>query len=276
MSRIHNVFITGASSGIGLATARALVRAGYEVWGTSRTPEKMPPLEHFHPVRLDLTDPASIREAFTKAQAQSGGIDALINNAGDAVNAPLEVLAEEGMREQFQTLFFGPVELMRLALPGMRSRGYGIIINISSLGARFPIPYNTGYCGAKAALSAATECLRLELTGMNIRAVDLQPGDIATEIQKRTRYINTPVCEAYEPNLDRARHAEDDKFNSAPSPDILAKAVLRLLNDNSPPPTIAVGSFFEARVAPLLNRILPRRWLHWGMRKMYKLKSSEF
>lgn len=269
---IRTVFLTGASAGIGLATAKALCGAGLEVWGTSRQPSKLPAMAHFHPVQLDLNDPAGIRSAFEKAAGESGGFDALVNNAGDVVNGPLECLVSDGLQGQMQTLFFGPAELIALALPAMRKANAGIIVNVTSLAALFPIPFNAGYSAGKAALSAATECLRLELTGTGIRVVEIRPGDIATEIQRRTRNLDNPQCAAYEPNLGRARGSEENRSLHAPGPEIVAQLILRLMSSQSPAPILNVGSFLEARILPTLSRLVSRRLVQWGQRLMYRLK----
>jgi len=266
------VFLTGASSGIGLAAAELLCQSGYEVWGTSRSEGRLPVLAHFHPVALDLNSPESIRTAFEKAAHEAGGFDILINNAGDVINAPLEVLVEEGLRPQMETLFFGPLELIHLALPEMRRRNRGVILNITSLAVQFPIPFNSGYSAAKAALSSCSECLRLELTGTGIKVVDLQPGDVRTEILNRTREVSGPGCEAYEPMLGRARASEADKMKEACSPQKVAKLILTLLRKASPSPRYAVGNFFEATLATTASRLLTRAMVERLQRLIYGLR----
>ena len=269
----RKILLTGASSGIGLATARALTAAGHEVWGTSRDLARLPSLPRFHPIQVDLQDYASISNAVHQAQLESGGIDVLINNAGDVINAPLETLAVDGLQQQFQVLFFGPIEIIRQLLPSMRRGNHGLIINVTSLAARFPIPFNAAYSAAKAALGSATECLRLELTGTQIRLIDVQPGDVATEILRRARLVDVPANACYEPNLSRARAAESGKMKQAASPDKVARLILRLLHDPSPPPRVVVGNLFEGRIAPLADRLLPRRLIEWAQRQLYDLKS---
>ena len=201
MAAPRNILLTGSSAGIGQAAARSLTEAGHNVWGTARDLTRLPSLPRFHPVRMDLNDHVDLRAGFDRAASEAGGFDVLINNAGEVINAPLEVLIADGLRTQFETLFFGPMELIRLALPEMRRRRAGLIVNITSLAVQFPIPFNGGYNAAKSALAAASEGLRLELTGTGVRVVDVQPGDVATEILRRTQNIEAPGCSFYEPNL---------------------------------------------------------------------------
>jgi len=187
--RPPTVLLTGASSGIGLEIVRLLAARGCEVWGTSRDAAKLPQLPHFHPLRMDLADDASIRESFAQAQRAAGGFDVLINNAGSAVFGPTALMPVEMMREQFQLLLHGPMELVRLSLPAMRQRGCGLIVNITSLAGTFPIPYMAAYSAAKGALSACSQCLRLELAGTPVRVVDVQPADINTAFHTATRRV---------------------------------------------------------------------------------------
>src|SRR5215475_13595335 len=109
---MKKVFITGASSGIGLAVAKSLVEHGHEVWGTSRNLERIPKMPRLHPIRLDLSDGPSIEEAFNAALAEAGYLDVLINNAGAGHFGPAELLPSETIRSQFQILVFGQIQVM--------------------------------------------------------------------------------------------------------------------------------------------------------------------
>src|ERR1700688_4463373 len=160
---MKRIFLTGASAGIGLLTARALCARGHEVWGTGRTLEKLPTLDHFHPTVLDLNDPDSIESGFAHAQGQAGHFDVLINNAGAGVFGPLEAFTDREFEAQLETLLLGPLRLIRLGLPAMRARREGLLINVSSLAGEFPLPFMAPYSMAKAALSAMSEGLILEL-----------------------------------------------------------------------------------------------------------------
>src|SRR5438128_11680368 len=127
---MKSVFLTGASSGIGLAIAKALLARGDAVWGTSRDPTRIPQLPHLHRVRLDLCDSRSIQDAFDAALAEADHFDVVINNAGSGHFAPAEKLSAEELAKELQILVFGHLQLMRLALSAMLTRGSGLIINV--------------------------------------------------------------------------------------------------------------------------------------------------
>ena len=123
---MRRVFLTGASSGIGLAIAKLLVEEGHEVWGTSRNLERIPKIPRFHAIRLDLADRLSIESAFNSALAEAGYFDVLINNAGAGHFGPAELLPFETITSQFQVLVFGQIQLMQLALRHMQANGWKI------------------------------------------------------------------------------------------------------------------------------------------------------
>ncbi|MBI5683456.1 MAG: SDR family NAD(P)-dependent oxidoreductase [Verrucomicrobia bacterium] len=264
--RPTTVLLTGASSGIGLEIARLLTARGCEVWGASRDTARLPQLPHFHPVCMDLAADASIRESFAQAQRDAGGFDVLINNAGSAVFGPTATVPAELAREQFQLLLHGPLELIRLAVPAMRQRGHGVIINITSLAGSFAVPYMAAYSAAKAALSAYSRCLRLELAESPVRVVDVQPADINTPFHAATR--------RFAPDEDRARQeavweVQRREMAAAPPPSCVAETVWRVMNSPNPPPVVTVGSFYQAKIGPFMARVLPMRWLERLMRRFF-------
>ena len=255
------ILLTGASSGIGLAIVQQLCAAGCEVWATSRDPDRLPSLPRCHPITMDMLRPDSIRLAFAAAREQSGGFDALINNAGAAVFGPTEKVPAEWVREQSQLLVEGPLELIRLVLPDMLRSQAGDIINITSLAAALPVPYMAAYSAAKAALSSYTRSLRLELP---LRIVEIQPADINTDFHHATKRIPAP-------QTDGVWQRQLQTMAGAPGPQRVADAVWRVLRDPNPPPVVVVGDFFQARLAPLGARLLPARWMEWALRRYYRL-----
>ena len=251
------IFLTGASCGIGLATAHLLTRHGCEVWGTSREASRLPTLPGFHPVVLDLQQPGPLPDV---------PFDVLINNAGTGLFGPLESLPAEAITAQFQLLFHAPLALAQLVLPGMKQRGRGLIINITSLAAQFPVPYLTPYNAAKAALSSATQSLRMELADTPIRVVEIQPGDIQTGSYNAVRH---PVTGPESPRCDRAWEAYRRHIRSAPPPDRVARAIWRVMNSRRPPPIVTVGSLWQSRLGPFLARFGTRRMIEAVHRRSY-------
>src|SRR5215472_11173222 len=264
---MKKVFITGASSGIGLAIAKSLVEHGHEVWGTSRNLERIPKMPRLHPVRLDLTDGPSIEHAFNSTLAEAGDLDVLINNAGAGHFGPAEVLPLEVITSQFQILVFGQIQLMQLALQHMRSRGEGLIINVTSLASRLPVPFMAAYNSAKAALASFTMSIQLEFAHPRVRIVDLQPGDIRTEFNQSV--IVSENVEGGDAKVARTWEVVERNMKNAPGPDLVARQVLRLIQSVEPPLRLTVGNAFESKIAPLIFRFLPQRVRIWGLKRYY-------
>lgn len=262
---MKNVFLTGASSGIGLAIAKLLVAEGYEVWGTSRDLERVPKMARLHPIRLDLADRLSIEEAFASTLAEAGHLDVLINNAGAGHFGPAELLPLEVITNQFQILVFGQIQLMQLALQHMRSRDEGLVINVTSLASRLPVPFMAAYNSAKAALASFTMSIQLEFARPGVRIVDLQPGDIRTDFNQSV--IASDHME--EPRIVRTWEVVERNMKNAPGPDLVARQVLSLIDSGTPPPRLTVGNIFESKIAPLIFRFLPQRIRIWGLKKYY-------
>jgi short-subunit dehydrogenase len=269
---VKRIFLTGASSGIGSLAARALCGRGHQVWGTSRSADRLAALEGFHPITLDLNDDASIDAGFGQALAQAGEFDVLINNAGAGVFGPLEGFSSDELRSQFQTLLVGPMRLIRLALPAMRARNRGLILNISSLAGELPVPFLAPYSAAKSALSTLSDGLGLELTHTDIRVVDVRPGDFATQFHPATRRLGEELADAYAPNLEIAWRSIDRNMARAPNPQLVADAVVGIVDGHIRRPAVAIGDFFQVRIAPALARRSLRAWVHWGLRRYYGLK----
>jgi NAD(P)-dependent dehydrogenase (short-subunit alcohol dehydrogenase family) len=265
---MKKVFLTGASSGIGLAIARLLTARGDEVWGTSREPGRVPQLPRLHGVRLDLSDPNAIEHGFNTALSEAGYFDVVINNAGSGHFGAAENLSDAEISSQFQILVFGHLQLMRLALAAMRTHGKGLIINVTSLASRLPVPFMAAYNAAKAAMAAYTMSIQLELPDSNVRIVDLQPADILTSFNDAV-----PKTEEHDPRykqrVAKTWIAVDQNMKKAPPPEPVAKHVLRLIDSPNPPPRITVGDTFQSKLAPLIFRFLPQRLRVWGLKMYY-------
>jgi len=267
---VKRVFITGASSGIGLSTAKLLVAEGHEVWGTSRNLERIPKMPQWHAVRLDLADPLSVEAAFNAALTDAGYFDVVINNAGAGHFDPAELVPMETIASQFQILVFGQIQLMQLALRHMQERGEGLIINVTSLASRLPVPFMAAYNAAKAAMASFTMSIQLELGNSRVHVVDLQPGDIRTEFNQGVSK-SARADRRYDAKVARTWEVIERVMKDAPSPDLVARHVLKLVNADSPPPRVTVGDVFQSKIAPLIFRFLPQRVRLWGLKRYYSL-----
>ena len=267
---MRRVFLTGASSGIGLAIAKLLVDEGHEVWGTSRNLERIPKMPRCHPVRLDLTDRLSVEHAFNSALAEASYFDVVINNAGAGHFDAAEFLPMETIASQFQILVFGQIQLMQLALRHMQARGEGLIINVTSLASRLPVPFMAAYNAAKAAIASFTMSIQLELGNSRVHVVDLQPADIRTEFNQGV-IKSTEGNPRYDTKIAKTWEITERNMKNAPTPDLVARNVLRLVNSVQPPPRITVGDAFQSKIAPLIFRFLPQRLRLWGLKRYYQI-----
>jgi NADP-dependent 3-hydroxy acid dehydrogenase YdfG len=183
-----NVLVTGASSGIGRATAIEFARRGHQVFAAARREEVLADLAAATPniraVGLDVTDAGSVRQAWGKIDASTGGagVDVLVNNAGFALSGPVEALADADVQRQFGTNVFGLLTMTRTVLPAMRSRGSGRIINISSLVGRTTFGGMGVYGATKYAVEALSDALRQEVAGFGVKVVIIEPGFVATSL----------------------------------------------------------------------------------------------
>lgn len=265
---MKRVFLTGASSGIGRATAELLAERGDEVWGTSRDIARIPRSPRIHPIGLDLRDSASLQDVFEVALREAGHFDVVINNAGSGHFGPGEFLSADAVHDQFQTVVFAHIRLCQLALRSMRAHGSGRIINVTSLASRLPVPFMGAYNAAKAAMASFTMTLQLELEGSAIRVLDLQPGDIRTDFNDSVAKdeIGDP---GYAAPAQQAWRVADRNMKAAPRPELVAGRIAKLIDDPNPPPRVTVGDSFQAIIAPLVFRLLPQRVRLWGLRKYY-------
>jgi NAD(P)-dependent dehydrogenase (short-subunit alcohol dehydrogenase family) len=269
---MKRVFLTGASAGIGRLAALKLCERGHAVWGTGRTLANLPVHPKFHPVSLDLNDAASIASGFSKALQEAEHFDVLINNAGSGVFGPLEAFSDAEFNRVLETLLLGPLRLIRLALPSMRARGEGLIVNVSSLAGEFPIPFLAPYSMCKAAISAMSEGLALELAHTGIRVIDVRPGDFKTNFHESTRRIGEELKGAYAPNLEKAWAAIDKNMRQAQDPAKVAALLLNIVEGRERSGVIAIGDIFQARIAPFLTRFARRAWVVWCIQAYYGLK----
>jgi NAD(P)-dependent dehydrogenase (short-subunit alcohol dehydrogenase family) len=218
------VFITGASSGIGKATAQRFSKEGWNVVATMRNPGDGKDLEGDIVLlaRLDLLDADSIASAVSAARERFGAIDVLVNNAGYGAYGPLEATPMEAIRRQFEVNFFGLIEVTKAVLPGMREQKSGAIINVSSVGGRMTYPFGTLYHSSKWAVEGLSEAMDIEARIFGGRVKIVEPGGVKTDFGGRSFVFNNDdSLDAYQPlvkaftesmaNLDTSGHQEPEE-----------------------------------------------------------------
>ena len=169
--------VTGGTSGIGRATALALKDAGYTVYELSRRAEGV---EGLHHISADVTDQQAVNDAAAQIMAAEGRIDVLVNNAGFGISGAIEFTETAEAKALFDVNFFGMVNMNRAVVPLMRQAGRGRIVNLSSVAAPVPIPFQAYYSATKAAVNAYTMALANELRPFGVTVCAVMPGDIHT------------------------------------------------------------------------------------------------
>jgi short-subunit dehydrogenase len=272
-----NVLITGASSGIGAATAILLNRHGYRLWGTIRNIARLPELpENLRSavrfIEMDVTDEKSVGQAMKLVFEEAGQIDILINNAGYGSFGPLEETPIDHIRTQMETNYIGAIRMIQALLPSMRERNSGTIVNVTSLAAHFVIPFQIQYSASKFALRALTEGLRQELHPYNIRVFAVEPGDIRTRFNDATQFAPTDPSSPYQKWSQQAWNTIDHNLQIAPPPQVVAKVILKaLLKGRKRIQRYTAGDFIS-RQFPLISRFLPDYIREWGIRLFYGIK----
>ena len=243
------VMITGCSSGFGLATALAFARRRDRVWATMRNLADSGDLsaaaepEHLEiaTLPLDVTDGASVEAALGHVLEAEGRIDVLVNNAGVAHMGAVEALGIEDARKVFETNVFGQVRMIQAVLPGMRERGEGVIVNVSSMAGRLPgTPANWAYAASKHAAGSLSDSLAEEVRPFGIRVVCIEPGFFATAVTRKGGLL--PPASPYrdlERHVARWFHA---MVVSGGDPAEVAEAIVAAANDPSSPIHVPVGA----------------------------------
>lgn len=251
----RTAFVTGASTGLGHAFTAMLLADGVRVWGTSRDPARLEPLRRSHPdlftpVSLDLRGGPAVEDIFHAAERDAGGFDVVINNAGFGVFAEFTGVAFDAWRDQIEVMLVEPARLSHLALAGMLARNRGALVNISSLAAEFPLPFQSGYNLVKSGLSALNESLMIETASTAVVVIDFRPGDYRTDFDGAVlRPQSSPSA-----RMNRAWAAFEKMMRSGPPPAHAAASLRRaLLRRRSG--TVRTGRAFQAVIAPLIARL---------------------
>ena len=276
------ILVTGATAGIGRMTALHLAKQGHHVIASGRKAAELAKLKaeaadlRLDTIFLDVTSKVSIASAVEAIEQVTGGrgLDVLDNNAGFGVLGPTSEISDEEMRRQYETNVFGLMNVTRAFIPGMRARGKGRIINVSSVGGRITLPYFGVYNSTKYAVESLSDALRYELRPFGIDVVLIEPGVIRTNFEATAvkdidkMFSSTPYAAAMAKYDQMSKMA--DKFAS--NPIVIAKAIARAVKARRPwaryvaPRSTSFALFFAA--------LLPTRLWDWAMRKVGHLNAK--
>ena len=269
------MLVTGASSGLGLALARRLLQTQHRVILTARK-ESLPRLTQAgitesERVRIRALDVTVLEQRLAlseEIQREFGGVDVLINNAGQMYRAVLEHLSDIEQFVQLDVNYLAPMDLVRLVLPHMRAQRFGRILNVSSVGGMMAMPTMAAYSASKWALEGATEALYYEVKPWNIHVSLVQPGFVRSESFRNVRF--TDQSSRSRDDVHEAYHAHYEEMGpfiarmmklARATPDHVARKVLRVMHQAHPP--LRAPATLDAYLFSGLRRFLPRRTYHW-------------
>ncbi|AQT79927.1 short-chain dehydrogenase/reductase [Mycolicibacterium litorale] len=254
--------ITGCSTGIGREIARAALEAGHQVVVTARRPETVADLVEEHKDRaiavgLDVTDKQQIIDAVRAANDAFGGIDVLINNAGNGYLSAVEEGEDDQIRKLFDTNYFGVVDTIKSVLPAMRARKSGYIINISSMTGLVANPPNAYYSSTKFALEALTEALAQEVKPFGIKVTAVEPGAFRTDWAVRSMWESNSAIDDYDESVGTRKAMIKEFAEHLPGdPRKVAEAVLMLTKLEEPPLRLLLGRDVLKAVREKLTALL--------------------
>jgi NAD(P)-dependent dehydrogenase (short-subunit alcohol dehydrogenase family) len=253
--------ITGTSSGLGRALARAAARRGHAVVATARDPAAIADLagDDVLAAELDVTKPETIERALGAARERFGGLDVVVNNAGFGLLGAFEELSDGELRESFETNLFGALAVTRAALPALKASGAGVVVQLSSLVGVVPGPGGSAYVGAKAALEAMAESIAGELAPFGIRTLIVEPGAFRTEFSGRSLRTARPLAD-YADTIGAAARAFAASYGTqSGDPERAAAAICDAVERPDHPLRLVlgadardvIGAYFGARLEQL-------------------------
>lgn len=261
---------TGASSGIGRATARLFAASGFRVFGTSRS--QHPDADDIEMLRLDVTSDDSVTRCIGEVLARAGQIDVLVNNAGVWQVSIAEETPLPTAHAIFETNFFGAVRMTGAVLPGMRKRKAGRIINVGSLSAWVGEPGEAFYAASKKALSGYTEALRHEVWPLGIRVSLVEPGPFRTDLAETLRATDTAISD-YEVVRESVRKTLERALDHGQAPERAAHLIVEVARSKAPRFRYGVGR--GAAWLPYLRTVLPQRLFDYLVRRGFGLTNTD-
>jgi len=264
-----NIFLTGGSSGIGMATAELMAENGYTVYAASRNPpSNVQTFEsggEIRPVKLDVRDMESIDKAAQDVLEQAD-IGIIIHSAGIGIASAAGEFTGDAIDNLMDTNYTGVLRVNSRFLPHLQSRGSGLCVIVGSVGGVFSVPYQAHYCASKAALDLYSGSLRMELKRFGVRVCLLMPGDTNTGFTDARKYEIEESSPFYDDCLRAVGKMEKDEL-AGKSPMTAAKAIMKISRQNNPPARMVVG--FDYKMLVFLKRILPDRAVESLLRAIY-------
>lgn len=256
------VIITGASSGIGLAAAKAFAKKGYTVYGLARRKINC---DLFSSCVCDVTDRKRTAETFEYIYKKEGKVDILINNAGMGISGAIEYLTEQDLNKIFDVNVKAVITLSSLIIPYLRE-SKGKIINVSSVAAVVPIPYQACYSSTKAAIESFSFALSQEIKSQGIKVTCIRPGDTKTGFT-HSRIKTEVENDIYGKKITNSVKKMENDETHGKSPDTVAKVMLKVAKTKNPPPVLSVG--FGYKCICVLAKFLPQRFIDFIVSKLY-------
>jgi short-subunit dehydrogenase len=253
MGNAKTAVVTGASSGIGQATARLLSQTGYEVIALARRGERLKALAAecpgVTPRTLDLTDDQALQELCAELAGRQQPLDLLVNNAGYAVRGLIADVPRPAVERMYKVNFFAQIPLIQAVLPGMKRARQGMIINISSLAGKIALPGNGFYASSKFALEAMSEALRLEAAPFGVKVVVIRPGPVKTEFQPVALEMSPHLAQAppeHQPVYEAMRERLQEFFKGqVPVAEDAARLIMEVVGQDDPEPSYLLGPVAE-------------------------------
>jgi NAD(P)-dependent dehydrogenase (short-subunit alcohol dehydrogenase family) len=254
-------FVTGCSTGLGRALAKTLLRRGQQVAATARDPATIADIVAAYPdsalaLELDVRDPAQTQAAASAAERRFGAIDVVVNNAGHGLKAAVEEADESDVRDLFETNVFGLMAMTRAVLPGMRRRGRGHIVNITSTAGFIGNPGSGYYAATKFAVEGFSDSLAKEVLPLGIRVLVVAPGPFRTDFAGRSLKRSGVVMREYEQTAGKASAALAARNGRQPGdPERAAEAIIAAVRSTNPPGHLALGRSAVTRIREKLDEI---------------------
>jgi NAD(P)-dependent dehydrogenase (short-subunit alcohol dehydrogenase family) len=243
---------------------------GYQVFATGRNIPNESGHRNLFYRYLDIRNNDSVQGAVSGIMEQFQRIDILINSAGLGLAGPLEEIPFEEIYNLFETNFFGTIRVIKYIVPIMRKQGNGLIVNMSSIGGRIGLPFQSIYSSSKFAIESLTEALRIELKAFGIKVCMIEPGDYHTNAISNRRNIIPRKESPYHRRLKDFFDLLDNHITKGGNPEVLGKLILRITASKKPRLRYKSGKCIE-RITPFAGNIFPNRVFEWFLTRFYKI-----